>query len=268
MASAAILDPVSTGTGLISGTTGSSREIRVYKGIPYAAPPVGQLRWRAPQPVAPWEGVRKADHFGPVCPQTRANVGSSETQSPMSEDCLYLNVWTAAKSAREKRPVMVWLHGGGFVNGNGIEHDGYNGENLARFGDLVFCSINHRLGPLGYCDLAGVGGERFAASGNVGMLDIVAALEWIRDNVAAFGGDPGNVTIFGQSGGGGKVTHLMHMPSAKGLFHKVVAQSGGGAGYRDGDMAQIIKDQQAIAEETFANTPVLSSAMTAILTAC
>ena len=122
--------------------------------------------------------------------------------------------------------MLVWLHGGGFANGNGIEHDGYNGENLARLGDAVFVSINHRLGPLGYCHLAGVGGESFAASGNVGMLDCVAALEWVRDNIAGFGGDPGNVTIMGQSGGGAKVCALTAMPAAKGLFHKAVVLSG------------------------------------------
>jgi para-nitrobenzyl esterase len=130
---------------------------------------------------------------------------------------------------------MFWIHGGGFANGNGIEHDGYNGENLARLGDVVFCSINHRLGPLGFCNLAGAGGDKFAASGNVGMLDIVAALEWVRDNIAAFGGDPGNVTIMGQSGGGAKVCTLTAMPSAKGLFHKAVVLSG--ASLRMGEKA-------------------------------
>ena len=126
----------------------------------------------------------------------------------VSEDCLRINVFTPAINDGKKRPVMVWIHGGGFIAGNGIEHDGYNGENLARFGDFVFCSLNHRLGPLGFANLAGVGGEKYASSGNVGMLDIVAALEWVRDNIANFGGDPGNVTIMGQSGGGVKVSML------------------------------------------------------------
>ena len=126
----------------------------------------------------------------------------------------------------KKRPVLFWIHGGGFLNGNGIEHDGYNGENFARFGDVVFCSINHRLGPLGYCDLAGVGGEKFASSGNVGMLDIVAALEWVRDKLPILAGIQGNVTIMGQSGGGAKVCILTAMPCAKGLFHKAVVLSG------------------------------------------
>lgn len=141
----------------------------------------------------------------------------------VSEDCLKLNVWTPALD-KQKRPVIVWLHGGGFVNGNAIEQDGYNGENLSRLGNVVFCSINHRLGTLGYSDLKAAGGH--AASGNVGNLDMVAALEWIKNNIASFGGDPTNVTIIGQSGGGAKVTTLMNMPAAKGLFHKAVALSG------------------------------------------
>jgi para-nitrobenzyl esterase len=150
----------------------------------------------------------------------------------VSEDCLRINVFTPALNDG-KRPVLFWIHGGGFVNGNAIEQDGYNGENFARFGDVVFCSINHRLGPLGFCNLAGGGGEKFASSGNVGMLDIVAALEWVRDNIANFGGDAGNVTIMGQSGGGAKVCILTAMPCAKGLFHKAVVLSG--AARKSGD---------------------------------
>ena len=143
----------------------------------------------------------------------------------VSEDCLKLNVWTPAINDGKKRPVMVWLHGGGYTNGNAIEQDGYHGENFSRKGDVVFVSINHRLGPLGYAHF-GAAGEKFAASGNVGMLDCVAALEWVRDNITNFGGDPGNVTIMGQSGGGAKVCVLTAMPAAKGLFHKAVALSG------------------------------------------
>ena len=146
----------------------------------------------------------------------------------VSEDCLKLNVWTPALDTQKRLPVVVWLHGGGFTNGNGIEQDGYHGENLARLGNIVFCSLNHRLGPLGYSDLNAAGGqnESLAASGNVGNLDMVAALEWVKNNIANFGGDPTNVTIIGQSGGGAKVTTLMNMPAAKGLFHKAVALSG------------------------------------------
>jgi para-nitrobenzyl esterase len=141
----------------------------------------------------------------------------------VSEDCLKLNVWTPALDT-QKRPVIVWLHGGGFVNGNAVEQDGYHGENLSRLGNVVFCSLNHRLGSLGYSHLKAAGGHE--ASGNVGNLDMVAALEWVKNNIANFGGDPNNVTIIGQSGGGAKVTTLMNMPSAKGLFHKAVALSG------------------------------------------
>ncbi len=159
----------------------------------------------------------------------------------VNEDCLRLNVFTPAPDGG-RRPVLFWIHGGGFTNGNGIEQDGYNGENLARFGNVVFCSINHRLGPLGYCNLAGVGGERFAPSGNVGMLDIVAALEWVRDNIANFGGDPGNVTIIGQSGGGAKVCILTAMPSAQGLFHKAVVLSGAAVRAGEKDDAEMLGD--------------------------
>jgi predicted esterase len=144
----------------------------------------------------------------------------------VSENCLGINVWTPGYKDNAKRPVLLWIHGGGYTSGNSIEHPEYHGENLSRQGNIVFCSLNHRLGPLGFSNLAGVGGEKFAASGNVGMLDIVAALEWIRDNISNFGGDPGNVTIMGQSGGGAKVCTLTAMPSAKGLFHKAVALSG------------------------------------------
>ncbi len=143
----------------------------------------------------------------------------------VSEDCLRLNVWTPAIADGKKRPVIVWLHGGGYTNGNAIEQDGYHGENISRRSDVVYVSINHRLGPFGYANFAGVS-PKFASSGNVGMLDIVASLEWVKNNIAHFGGDPGSVTIMGQSGGGGKVCTLMAMPSAKGLFHKGVALSG------------------------------------------
>src|SRR6185503_2777259 len=143
-----------------------------------------------------------------------------------SEDCLRINVFTPAVADGGKRPVLFWIHGGGFTAGNGIEQDGYDGASLARFGDVVFCSINHRLGALGFTNLAALGGQPFAASGNVGMLDIVLALAWVRDHIAGFGGDPGNVTIMGQSGGGAKVCTLCAMPSAAGLFHKAVVLSG------------------------------------------
>jgi para-nitrobenzyl esterase len=212
------------------------RGIHYFLGMPYGADTSGPNRFMPPQKPKPWSDVFPALWWGNTAPQNMENRYASKFGSfrdhwnydDVSEDCLRINVFTPGIKDGKKRPVLLWLHGGGFVNGNGIEHDGYNGENLARLGDIVFCSINHRLGALGFCNLAGVGGEKYAASGNVGMLDIVQSLEWIRDNIANFGGDPGNVTIIGQSGGGAKVTTLTAMPSAKGLFHKAVVLSGAG----------------------------------------
>jgi para-nitrobenzyl esterase len=220
------------------------RDINYFLGMPYGADTSGANRFMPPQKPKPWTNVYPAIWWGNSAPQDMDNRYENKFGSfrdhwnydDVSEDCLRINVFTPALNDGKKRPVLFWIHGGGFVNGNSIEQDGYNGENFARFGDVVFCSINHRLGPLGYCNLAGVGGEKFAASGNVGMLDIVAALEWVRDNVTNFGGDPGNVTIMGQSGGGAKVCTLTAMPSAKGLFHKAVVLSG--ASRRSGDQTQ------------------------------
>jgi len=219
------------------------RGIHYFLGVPYGADTSGANRFMPPQKPKPWTDVYQALWWGNTAPQNMDNRYASKYASfrdhwnydDVSEDCLRINVFTPALKDGRKRPVMFWIHGGGFTNGNGIEQDGYNGENLARAGDIVFCSINHRLGPLGYCNLAGVGGGKYAASGNVGNLDIVAALEWVRDNIANFGGDPGNVTIMGQSGGGAKVCDLTAMPSAKGLFHKAVVLSG--ATVRAGDKA-------------------------------
>ena len=210
------------------------RGIHYFLGVPYGADTSGANRFMPPQKPKPWSDVFPALWWGNTAPQNMEKRYASPYASfrdhwnydDVSEDCLRLNVFTPALKDAKRRPVLVWLHGGGFANGNGIEHDGYNGENLARLGDAVFVSINHRLGPLGYCDLAGAFGEKFAPSGNVGMLDCVAALEWVRDNIAGFGGDPGNVTIMGQSGGGAKVCALTAMPAAKGLFHKAVVESG------------------------------------------
>jgi para-nitrobenzyl esterase len=219
------------------------RGVHHFLGVPYGADTSGANRFMPPQKPKPWTDVYPAYWWGNSAPQNMDNRYANKYASfrdhwnydDVSEDCLRINVFTPALGDGRKRPVMFWIHGGGYTNGNGIEHDGYNGENLARFGDVVFCSVNHRLGPLGYCNLAGVGGEKFAASGNVGMLDLVFALEWVRDNIAGFGGDPGNVTIMGQSGGGAKVCVLTAMPAAKGLFHKAVVLSG--ASVRAGDKA-------------------------------
>jgi para-nitrobenzyl esterase len=212
------------------------RGIYYYLGIPYGADTSGSNRFMPPQKPQPWTDMFPAVWWGNSAPQIMDKRYSNAYASwadhwnydDVSEDCLRLNVLTPSLNDGKKRPVMFWIHGGGFVNGNGIEQDGYNGENLARKGDVVFVSVNHRLGPLGFTNLAGVAGDKFAASGNVGMLDLVAALEWVRDNIINFGGDPGNITIMGQSGGGAKVTTLTAMPSAKGLFHKAVVLSGAG----------------------------------------
>ena len=194
---------------MISGAATSSPEVRVFKGIPYAAPPVGDLRWRAPKPAVHWEGTRKADEFGSVCMQ-----GGNQK---MSEDCLYLNVWTGAKTASEKRPVMFWIYGGGYYTGSGSQAM-YDGEALAKKGAVVV-TFNYRLGAFGffaYPELTKESDRR--GSTNFGVMDSVAALQWVQKNIARFGGDPKNVTIFGESAGAGMVANLMAMPSAKGLF--------------------------------------------------
>ena len=209
------------------------RGITCYRGIPYGADTSGKNRFMPPQPPKPWSNILPAVWWGNTAPQIMDNRYANAYSSfvdhwnydDVSEDCLKLNIWTPAVDTK-KRPVLVWLHGGGYTNGNGIEQDGYDGENLSRKGNIVFISINHRLGPIGFSDLSGISGSKFADSGNVGALDMVAALEWVRDNIANFGGDPGNITIMGQSGGGAKVCILAAMPKAKGLFHKAVPLSG------------------------------------------
>ena len=208
------------------------RGIHTYLGVPYGADTSGKNRFMPPQKPAPWADIRPTLWWGNSAPQimekryanTYASFVDHWNYDDVSEDCLKINVWTPAIDT-QKRPVLVWLHGGGFVNGNAIEQDGYHGENISRLGNIVFCSLNHRLGALGYSHLKAAGGH--PASGNVGNLDMVLALEWVKNNIANFGGDSNNVTIMGQSGGGSKVTTLMNMPSAKGLFHKAVVLSGG-----------------------------------------
>jgi len=210
------------------------RGIYQFRGIPYGASTAGENRFMPPKEPQTWDDVFPALWWGNSAPQIMdsryAGTLSAFTDhwnyDDVSEDCLRLNIWTPDLNDGKKRPVLLWLHGGGYTNGNAIEQDGYDGESLARKGDVVFCSINHRLGPLGYSDLSAVGGEKYAHSGNAGALDMVAALKWIKNNIEAFGGDPNNVTIMGQSGGGAKVCVLMAMPSAEGLFHKAVPLSG------------------------------------------
>lgn len=209
------------------------RGITQFRGIPYGADTSGKNRFMPPQKPESWDDIKPAVWWGNTAPQLMdgryANAYSSFADhwnyDDVSEDCLKLNVWTPALDDN-KRPVLVWLHGGGYTNGNGIEQDGYMGENLSRKGNVVFVSINHRLGPIGFTDLSGGGGEKYKDSGNVGALDMVAALEWVNENIANFGGDPGNVTIMGQSGGGAKVCTLAAMPATKGLVHKAVPLSG------------------------------------------
>jgi para-nitrobenzyl esterase len=209
------------------------RGIFTFKGIPYADNSAGPNRFMPPVKPKSWEGVRSSRQYGYVAPQgPRAGWANDEEafmfdwdDGVQSEECLRVNVWTPALTDGKKRPVMVWLHGGGYTAGSGQELRSYDGENLARRGDLVVVSLNHRLNVFGYLDLAKFG-DRFAPSGNVGMLDIVAALEWVRDNIESFGGNPQMVTLFGQSGGGGKVSTLMAMPAAKGLFHRAIVESG------------------------------------------
>jgi len=203
--------------GTVSGMAGASADMRIFKGIPFAAPPVGDLRWRAPQPVAHWTGVRKANAFGPSCMQGNGNAGNSE-------DCLYLNVWTAGK-AGEKRPVMVWIHGGGYYAGSGSQSM-YDGEALAKKGAVVV-TLNYRLGVFGffsYPELTKESDRRGAA--NFGAMDSIAVLEWVQKNITQFGGDPKRVTIFGESAGSAMVANLMVMPKAKGLFQRAIGESG------------------------------------------
>ncbi|MDP8985843.1 MAG: carboxylesterase family protein [Pseudomonadota bacterium] len=204
--------------------------VKVFKAVPYGASTAGENRWLAPQPVPPWKGVRDTLVAGGMSPQhggaPLAEEQAMSQTAPQSEDCLYLNISTPAVGPRSgRRPVIVWYHGGGFAAGSG-NATSYDGRNLVEKHDVVLVTVTHRLNVLGFLYLAELYGPRYADSGNVGILDCQAALQWIRDNIAHFGGDPGNVTIAGQSGGGAKVAVLMSMPSAKGLFHRAVGESG------------------------------------------
>ena len=222
---------VEISSGKIRGNFVNS--IYSFKGIPYGGATGWMNRFHQARKPGPWAGVRDAVNYGARSPQRPglmdrlAGSGGSTVKEIQSEDCLVLNVWTPALEDGRKRPVMFWCHGGGFTMGSGSASI-YDGTNLARRGDVVVVTINHRLGPLGYLYLGELAGEEFDKSGDAGMLDIVLALEWVRDNIASFGGDPHNVTIFGESGGGYKVSILMVMPAAAGLFHRAIVESGPG----------------------------------------
>ncbi|HEY9464368.1 MAG TPA: carboxylesterase family protein [Vicinamibacterales bacterium] len=266
--------------GIVEGTASGQPSVRVFKGIPFAAPPVGENRWKAPQPVAKWEGVRKADAFGAPCaagpagggrgggrgPAPGAAPGAAAPAAPApppreparAEDCLYLNVWTSANSPNDRRPVMMWIYGGGFTGGSG-GLAWYDGENLASKGPVIV-TMNYRLGSLGFFahpELAKESGHN--ASGNYGMMDAIAALQWVKKNISAFGGDPNNVTIAGESAGAMMVGALVGSPLAKGLFHRAIAESGGYMGLTMGRMttgqsaqANGVKTMEALGVKTIA----------------
>jgi para-nitrobenzyl esterase len=212
--------------GTVAGTVEGG--LSVFKAIPFAAPPVGELRWKWPQPVLPWHGVRPAKAFPPSCMQAMDMLKIFGAPEDISEDCLYLNVWTPAKSPRQRLPVMIWITGGGFALGS-TNLPLYDGKNLAKRG-VVLVSIAYRVGPLGFMAHPALTREGGGSSGNYGLADQIAGLNWVRANVSRFGGDPANVTIFGESAGGISVSMLAASPAAKGLFHKVISESGGNFG--------------------------------------
>lgn len=252
------LPVVETTLGKIRGFM--RRGVHTFLGVPYGAPTGGTWRFQPPRKAAQWQGVNLCYRFGDAChqaprTQTRDAAYLEEAfllgfiDGPQSEDCLYLNIWTPASDSG-RRPVMVWLHGGHFSAGSGHDQEAFEGTNLSLRGDVVVVTLNHRLNVLGHLNLAPFG-EQYQGSGNAGMLDIVLALEWIRDNIAALGGNPENVTIFGQSGGGAKVTTLMAMPAAKGLFHRAIVQSNCALRQMDEEMSlrltSAVLDELAIA---------------------
>lgn len=228
-AHAQIAEPVGVDGGSVSGAAAQVEGIRVYRGIPFAAPPVGNLRWKPPQPVPSWEGVRKAEQFGPDCPQAASLPGVDGNARPQSEDCLYLNVWTGADTAQDRLPVMVWIHGGAFTGGSPAVPV-YDGAALAKRG-VVFVSISYRLGILGFLSHPELSAESPRhVSGNYGLLDQTAALSWVRRNIASFGGDPDRITIIGQSAGSMALSYLATSPLAVGSFSQVIGETGAAFG--------------------------------------
>ncbi|WP_308273119.1 carboxylesterase/lipase family protein [Prevotella sp.] len=237
---------VSTEYGKVAGYIENG--IYNYKGIPYAQ----AERFEEPHAPKPWNGVRSSRHYGPTCPQEFRSMWNMDNVAFSSqwddgfpgEDCLRVNIWTPGINDGKKRPVMVWIHGGGFSTGSGQEQPAYDGASLSKKGDVVIVSLNHRLNALGFLNLSSFG-EKYKHSANLGLLDIVEALKWVKNNIANFGGDAQNVTIFGQSGGGRKVSSLLCMPRAKGLFHKAIVQSGSGATYMTDKYSRLIGELTA-----------------------
>jgi para-nitrobenzyl esterase len=261
-ASAALKEPLKLDAGQLGGSVESSPGVRAFKGIPFAAPPVGALRWAAPQPVVKWSGVRGASKFGDVCIQPpgqgRLNIANMDGSPPASEDCLYLNVWTGAASATEKRPVMIWWFGGAFTEGGGSVPL-YDGTALAKKG-VVVVTMNYRLGPYGFFVHPALTAESpHKASGNYGLMDMLASARWVKRNIAAFGGDPDNVTVFGQSAGAMAIASLVASPEAKGLFRRAISESGAwmGLGLSPGMLTR------ARAEETGLKAAAAAGVMTA-----
>ena len=241
--------PIRVAGGLVTGVPGRDPVITVYRGLPFAAPPVGERRWRAPQPVVAWEGVRKADTFGSSCvqsivPERKPWTSEFMTHNEVSEDCLYLNVWTPVRGQRERRPVYVFVHGGGNVEGSGAV-PGYDGEGLAKKG-VVVVTVNYRLGALGFFthpELTKESGVN--ASGNYALLDLVAALRWVREHIDGFGGDPARVTLGGQSAGASNTHALTASPLARGLFQRAIAESGSSVSAGPG-AARTLAEQEAL----------------------
>ena len=234
-------DRVKVQSGTLEGTTSEDASVRIFKGVPFAAPPVGDLRWKAPQPVPHWKGVRKADDWGPRCIQGLVFADIIQREKSQGEDCLYLNIWAPAKSAKnskKKLPVFVWYHGGGFAAGSGSEPR-YDGAYLAKQG-IVVVDVNYRLGIFGFFSHPELTRESpHKASGNYGMLDQVEALKWVKANIAGFGGDPNSVTIGGESAGSFSVSALMASPLSRGLIHKAIGESGAFAAGRSSTLAEL-----------------------------
>lgn len=256
-----------TSLGRVRGRVGDDG-VRVFRGIPYAASTAGSRRFLPPARGVPWSGIRDAFEYGQTCSQAPMPIGSGPDAIALAklmhgprpknvpeegENCLVLNVWTPLLATGVGRPVMVWIHGGGFTSGSGSSLS-FVGDSLVRRGDVVVVTVNHRLGALGFLDLSAFAGTEYSQSGNVGMLDLVAALEWVQENIAEFGGDPENVMIFGESGGAAKVSSLLGMPRAQGLFHRAAMQSGLGLRVRTSDAAREVTDR-LLAELNLSNKP-------------